>query len=113
MYTYKAICTKVYDGDTITVDIDLGYDTWIKKQKVRLYGINTPEIRGVSPEEKKEGFKARDRVKELILDKEITIITHQDKKGKYGRWLGEIKTAEGLNVNQALVEEGLAEVNFY
>ena len=45
MYQYKAIITKVIDGDTVDVDIDLGFDVWLKNQRIRLYGIDTPESR--------------------------------------------------------------------
>ena len=56
MYEYKGYVTKVYDGDTITVDIDLGFDILFKNQKIRLSRINTPEVRG---EEREEGLKSK------------------------------------------------------
>jgi endonuclease YncB( thermonuclease family) len=59
LYNYRAFVTGVYDGDSITVDIDLGFNNWMKNQKVRLYGINTPELRG---EERPSGLIARDRL---------------------------------------------------
>ena len=46
LYTYKARCVSVYDGDSITLDIDLGFNHWMLNQKIRLLGIDTPEIRG-------------------------------------------------------------------
>ena len=52
LYHYKAFVTQVYDGDTVTVDIDLGLHTWMKGEKLRLYRINAPELRG---EEKEAG----------------------------------------------------------
>ena len=45
MYEYKVRIVKVVDGDTVDVDIDLGFDVWLKNQRVRLYGIDTPESR--------------------------------------------------------------------
>jgi micrococcal nuclease len=42
MYQYKAIITKVVDGDTVDVDIDLGFEVWLRNQRIRLYGIDTP-----------------------------------------------------------------------
>jgi micrococcal nuclease len=85
---YRAHVTSVYDGDTITVDIDLGFGIVMHKQKIRLFGINTPEVRGA---EKVEGKKVRDFVREIILAKDIEIQTiKSEKKGKYGRWLGTI-----------------------
>jgi len=104
MYEYKAIITSVYDGDTVTANIDLGFGVVLKKQKLRLYGINTPEVRGSS---KEEGKKVRDLVREKILDKEVLIKTYRDKKGKYGRWLAEI-IHEEENINDWLITEGHA-----
>ena len=109
MYEYRAMVTGVYDGDTITVDVDLGFGIWTKKQKIRLYGIDTPELRG---EERYKGLISRDIVRKWILGKEITLRTIKDKKGKYGRWLGIIliESEEGiLNINEMLVEKGYAE----
>jgi micrococcal nuclease len=77
MFEYKSYVVKVYDGDTITCDIDLGFGILLKKQKLRLYGINTPEVRGSS---KEEGVKVRDIVRSRILNKWITIKTVKDKK---------------------------------
>ena len=112
MYTYRAKVIKVYDGDTITVEIDLGFNIKIT-EKLRLIRINTPEVRG---EERERGLISRDRLRELILNKEIIIKTNKDKKGKYGRYLGEV-IYEGeygtINVNDWLVNEGLAEYKNY
>jgi micrococcal nuclease len=104
MYEYKAMITKVYDGDTITADIDLGFGIVTKKQKIRLLGINTPEVRG---SEKPQGIISRDALRQRILGKEVIIKTSKDKKGKYGRWLGEV-FVEDENINQWLITEGYA-----
>ena len=104
MYEYKATVTKVYDGDTITVDFDLGFGILIRKQKIRLLGINTPEIRGP---EKPQGIISRDALRQRILGKVETIKTSKDKKGKYGRWLGEVFMEEE-NINKWLLKEGYA-----
>ncbi len=87
LYSYKAVVRSVYDGDTCTVDIDLGLGTWVHGEKIRLYRINAPEVRGV---ERPAGLKARDFLRSLIDGKEIFIQTIKDRKGKYGRYLGEI-----------------------
>mgnify|MGYP003133578879 FL=1 len=105
MYEYFAKVVKVYDGDTITVDIDLGFGVWMRKQKIRLVGINTPEVRG---EEREEGLKSRDWLREKILDKQITLRTAKDRKGKYGRWLGAV-ILHSTNINQEMISLGLAE----
>ncbi len=109
LYYYKANVIKVYDGDTITVDIDLGIGVWLCKQKIRLFGINTPEVRG---KEREEGLKSRDWLREKILGKEIVLKTIKDKTGKYGRLLGEI-WFENENINDLLVENGLAKTAVY
>ena len=104
MYEYKALVTKVYDGDTITVDFDLGFGIMLKKQTIRLFGINTPEVRGI---EKADGIISRDALRQRILGKQVIIKTSKDKKGKYGRWLGEVFVADE-NINQWLISEGYA-----
>tara|TARA_Y100000593_G_C4163038_1_gene263019 strand:- start:214 stop:546 length:333 start_codon:yes stop_codon:yes gene_type:complete len=107
MYEYKAIITKVYDGDTLTADVDLGFKMWAKKIKLRLIGVDTPEIRTKDPKEKALAIKARDRVRELCLGKEVVIVTR--KKGKYGRWLASVYIEDGdLDMATFLIKEGLA-----
>jgi micrococcal nuclease len=103
MYKYKATIIKVYDGDTVTAEIDLGFNIKIT-EKLRLLRINTPEIRG---EERPDGLISRDVLRDKILDKEVIIETQKDKKGKYGRYLAEI-IFEDNNINDWLVAEGLA-----
>ena len=104
-YCYKARCVYVYDGDSVTLDVNLGFDITMRK-KIRLLGINTPEIRG---DERDAGLVARDRMRELIDDKDVIIVTHKDRGGKYGRLLATIYL-DGVNINQLLIDEGLAEV---
>jgi len=111
MYEYKAVVTKVYDGDTITVDIELGFGVYLNKQKLRLAYINTPEVRG---EERPAGLISRDRVRELVLEQNVIVKTYKDSKGKYGRWIAEVfyeaNPNEGYTtcLNQQLLNEGLA-----
>jgi len=87
MYHYKAIVTKVYSGDTIAADLDLGFGYWHRGQKFKLDGIDVPSTRGV---EREKGLESRDYLRELILGKEVTIETIKDKKGKDGDWLAEV-----------------------
>lgn len=109
LYVYRALVTSVYDGDTCTVDIDLGLETWKHNEKIRLNRINTPELRG---DERERGLQVRDRLRELIDGREIVLQTVKDKRGKYGRYLGEIWLMNELgqlqNINDQLVAEGLA-----
>ena len=103
-YQYPALVVSVYDGDTITVNIDLGFGVELKKQKIRLYGINTPEVRGAS---KEQGIMSRDYVRAKILHKMITLQSIKDKKGKYGRWLG-IVIIDNVNLNKELITKDFA-----
>lgn len=108
MFEYKAYIKSVYDGDTVTAVIDCGFNIKIT-EKVRLFGINTPEVRG---SERKNGLISRDYLRELILEKVVTIQTKKDKKGKYGRYLGTI-FYEDININKLLVKKGYAEFKDY
>lgn len=109
LYHYKSKIIEVYDGDTCTIDIDLGLHIWIKDEKIRLNRINAPELKG---EERSEGLKSRDYLRSLVLDKEVIIETIKDKKEKYGRYLAEIWIKENetdyLNVNDMMVNAGFA-----
>ena len=109
LYKYNATVVKVYDGDTITCDIDVGFGIVLRKQKIRLYGLNTPEVRG---EERELGIISRDKLREKILDKNIILETIKDKKGKYGRWLGIIHL-NNENVNEWLIQNNLGKKIIY
>ena len=103
-YVYNANVTSIYDGDTITCDIDCGFGVLLIKQKIRLYGLNAPEVRG---ETREQGIVSRDKLRERILNKKITLKTIKDKKGKYGRYIAEIYL-DTENINDWLVENNLA-----
>lgn len=85
LYHYKAEVLSVYDGDTVTLMIDQGMKHFARV-KVRMIGVDTPEIRTKDLEEKKRGYEAKDYLKSRIEGK--TIIVQTLKKGKFGRWLG-------------------------
>ena len=102
-YIYNARITSVYDGDTVTAEVDCGFSIKVT-MKLRLLGIDTPEIRG---EERPEGLISRDYMRELILDKDVLIETYKDRTGKYGRMLATIHF-NGMNVNEHLITEGYA-----
>lgn len=112
LYIYKAYVTDVYDGDTITCIIDCGFNIGMQKTKIRLYGINTPELRG---EDRKLGLFVRDELRKKILNKHIFLKTIKDKKGKYGRYLGKIyiKDNEDNEDNKYLcINDWLLENNY-
>ena len=106
MYEYKATIVRVVDGDTVDVDIDLGFDTWLHNQRIRLYGIDTTECRTRNKKEKAHGLLAKEYVqKALVVGRTYALTTKE--KGKFGRFLGEFKTGKGL-ITKLLVKEGLA-----
>ena len=109
MYEYSATIRRWVDGDTVDVTLDLGFDI-LYNNRIRLYGINTPESRTRDLEEKKRGLAAKDRVKELCpVGSSITLKTTKDGRGKFGRILGEIFVPGAVqSINQLLVEEGHA-----
>jgi micrococcal nuclease len=116
MYQYNVKVVKVVDGDTIDVDIDLGFSTVLKKQRVRFLGIDTPESRTRDLVEKKFGKASKKHLKNLLESAEsLSLISHD--KGKFGRILGEIIAHfdEGhpvyeteINVNQQMIVDGHA-----
>jgi len=115
MYEYRAFVTAVYDGDTLTVDIDLGFGVVLKKQKLRLKGIDTPELRGGTEETKALAREARDFVRERVLNKPVLLRTFKDKSGKYGRWLALVYPMDSHgeplagDLASLLLAQGLAE----
>ncbi|WP_163707655.1 thermonuclease family protein [Mangrovibacterium lignilyticum] len=131
MYQYQAEIVKVVDGDTYEIDIDLGLSVWVRKERIRLYGVNTPEVYGVrhDSEEYQLGKAASDFVKSIMKKGNLAIVeTLKDSKGKYGRYLAVLyvrmtpEVLDGLSniravgdfycVNDVLIEKGLAEPYF-
>ena len=106
MYEYECTIRKVVDGDTIDVDINLGFNTWINNERVRLYGIDTPESRTRDLEEKKFGLYAKSVVdKYLPVGSKQVLVTHLDKVGKFGRILGEFRIYDGEEDRQTTINE--------
>jgi len=89
MYEYNAILDRVVDGDTIDVNIDLGFNVW-KKIRVRMEGINTPESRTRDLEEKKRGLAAKDRLVEILKFNDNSCSLKVSGEGKYGRALATV-----------------------
>ena len=109
MYEYRCKVVHIVDGDTVDVDIDLGFGVWMKKQRIRLYGIDTPESRTRDLEEKKYGLAAK-KFLTGMLDDEAGIIlkTYKDKEGKFGRILGELWRTTNYadqSINEYMVEK--------
>ena len=92
MYTYRAKVIKVIDGDTADVDIDLGFDVVLKKQRIRFMGVDTPESRTSDKVEKVYGNMAKDFVKSFLkVGQYVTLKTFKDDRGKFGRILGDFE----------------------
>lgn len=111
MYTYRVKqLLKVVDGDTIDVEIDLGFDISISK-RVRLAGIDTPESRTRDTMEKAFGLESKARLKQILEDAETIVIKTEkpDSTEKFGRVLGWLHVdSEELSVNEALIASGYA-----
>ena len=104
MYQYKVTVTKVVDGDTVDVDIDLGFAVVLKKQRVRLYEIDTPESRTRDLEEKKFGLASKEYLKNKLENATNIYLTYHV-KGKFGRILGELFIDDiEKSVNMQLVD---------
>jgi len=108
---YDVKVLKVVDGDTVDVDIDLGFGITLRDERVRIMGIDTPESRTSDKIEKVFGLASKNRLKEL-LHKDAVLITYEDKngedmKGKFGRILGDFKVGD-KTVTEILIEEGHA-----
>ena len=107
---YDVTVVKVVDGDTVDVDIDLGFKIQLKDERVRIMGIDTPESRTSDKVEKLFGLAAKERLYSL-LEKDAKLITTEDKsgedmKGKFGRILGDFRAADGRLVTEIMIEEG-------
>ena len=108
MYEYNCTVTRIVDGDTIDVILDLGFSV-LHKCRVRLYGIDTPESRTRDKDEKARGKLAAKYLKDSIKNGTEIILRSKlkDSKGKYGRVLGEI-IVDNININQSMIEKYLA-----
>ena len=118
MYEYKCKILRVVDGDTVDVDIDLGFGMWMHKERVRMTGIDTPESRTRDKVEKAFGIASKDRLKELLPIGSIQVLkteidrSGEDKKGKFGRILGDFLVDDNRRCTDILVEEGHAVAYF-
>ena len=123
MYEYRCKVLKIVDGDTVDVDIDLGFGIVLKSERVRIMGIDTPESRTSDKVEKQFGLAAKKRLKEMLDNKSGPILKTQinkkgeDMKGKFGRILGDFSvyhapTDAWRMATEILIEEGHAVAYF-
>lgn len=107
MYEYDCRIKRVVDGDTIDLDIDLGFGTWRCGERIRLYGVDTPECRTRDAKEKAAGLLAKKFVEEALhVGGSYKLQTKE--KGKFGRYLGVIILNDKTSINATLVSEHLA-----
>jgi micrococcal nuclease len=105
MYEYQCRILRVIDGDTVDIDIDLGFGVWMHRERVRLYGIDTPESRTRDLEEKKFGLLAKAYVRDHLPVGSIqTLVTIKDGKGKFGRILGKFKVGDDI-LNEKMIKD--------
>ena len=107
MYDYQCTIVRVVDGDTVDVDIDLGFGTWRCGERIRLYAVDTPECRTRDAQEKAAGLLAKKFVEDA-LHVGGTYRLQTKEKGKFGRYLGTIYLTDDTSINAALVKERLA-----
>tara|TARA_A100001391_G_scaffold159234_1_gene117788 strand:+ start:26 stop:469 length:444 start_codon:yes stop_codon:yes gene_type:complete len=114
MYTYKSKVLSVYDGDSCRVDLDLGMGVWLHNQAIRLYGLDTCEIRGGTVETKALGNLAKNYLQNELPEGSTALLrTYIDKRGKFGRVLASIYKQEGdgfqtKSLNKSLLDMRLA-----
>ena len=113
---YDVVVVKIVDGDTVDVDIDLGFGVTLRDERVRIMGIDTPESRTRDKVEDLFGEAAKERLKVLMKDGGKLITTEdrkgEDMKGKFGRILGDFRVGDGRKVTDILIEEGHAVAYF-
>ena len=107
MYQYKAYVVRVVDGDTIDVDVDLGFGMIYKKQRVRMVGIDTPESRTRDLEEKFYGKASKAHLKKLLEQNDNKVYLTSHDKGKFGRILGDLRLTHDADktVNQIMIDD--------
>ena len=104
MFEYRCKVSRVADGDTVDVDIDLGFGVWLHKERVRIQGIDTPESRTRDKVEKRFGLLAKEFVKQFVKGSSVILRTQKyDAKGKFGRILGDF-FVKGVTVSSVMIE---------
>jgi micrococcal nuclease len=117
MYEYRCKILKIVDGDTVDVDIDLGFGVWLKKERVRMMGIDTPESRTRDKVEKLFGLTAKQYVKDNMPTNSMQVLkteidrSGEDKKGKFGRILGDF-IIDNKKLTDMMIEDGHAVAYF-
>jgi micrococcal nuclease len=111
MYIYRCKINKVVDGDTVEIDLDLGFNIILANQKVRMAGIDTPESRTANEEEKKRGMISKKKLAEKLPVgswQKIQTMKSDSNDDKFGRILGVFIMEDGLSLNQWLIDNNYA-----
>ena len=111
MYQYKCKINKIVDGDTVEIDLDLGFNIILSNQHVRLLGVDTPESRTNNKEEKSRGMLSKKKLGEKLpvgSYQKINTTKDDNNDDKFGRILGEFILEDGSNVNKWLIENNYA-----
>lgn len=114
LYTYRGRLIRVVDGDTIEVDIDLGFNVLLGQRKIRLDGLDTPEIKtekGKYAKQVTTDWLKENTITKKQLTESITYVTFEtlsDKPDKYGRILARVYGKDGATLNQYLIDTGIA-----
>ena len=116
LYNYIAVVKNVFDGDAITVDLDLGFGVTLVDRRLRLRGVDAPKMKTEDPNEKKRAYETRDFVKKKVAEVENTIYIRTYKSGKFGKfisdvWLNKKDAEEGkfeTTLNSLLLKNNLA-----
>ena len=117
MYEYKCKVVHIVDGDTVDVDIDLGFGVWLKKERIRMFGIDTPESRTRDKVEKLFGLASKEYLKSMLPIGSMQVLkteidrSGEDKKGKFGRILGDF-LIDDKKATDILIENGYAVAYF-
>ena len=117
MFRYNCVIRRVVDGDTVDVDIDLGFGIWQHNERVRIHGIDTPESRTRDKVEKQFGLLAKKFVQNILpVGSKQTLVTEKagdESKGKFGRILGKFEVYDGVTdstmfLGDIMIREGHA-----
>ena len=104
-FLYRCVIQRIVDGDTVDIDIDLGFGILLRKERVRVAGIDTPEKRTRDKIEKMFGLAATAKAHTLIPEgSECIVRTRRDKAGKYGRTMGDFVMTDGRLYTEVMVE---------
>jgi micrococcal nuclease len=111
MYEYSCKINKVLDGDTVDINLDLGFNIVLANQRVRMAGVDTPESRTTNAEEKVRGLLSKKKLTEKLSSSKwckIKTLKSDNNDDKFGRILGEFILDDGTNINQWLIENNYA-----